>query len=151
MDQNNTFHRDLLRGQEIEKKVLISIQKKYPKAHQIDGYFKEYDIFIPEINKSVEVKSDEQSKYTGNILVEVEFNGKPSALNTSKADYWVFWDGYKFNWFIISRIWDCINDFNLKTRSFVGKGDVHQKKAYLIPKNKLYRYKIDLNTTKSKI
>ena len=55
----------------------------------MEGYFKDYDIYVPEINKSIEVKSDEKSKYTNNIVVEVEFNGKPSALSTSKADYWV--------------------------------------------------------------
>ena len=95
----DTFTIDLQRGKVIEMNVLSIIKKKYPKAYKVDGYFKDYDLYIPEINKSIEVKSDEKSKYTGNILIEVEFNDKPSALMTSKADYWVWWDGYAFKWF----------------------------------------------------
>ena len=55
----DTFLRDLSRGEKIEITLLEIIQKKYPKAHKIDGYFKDYDLFVPEVNKSIEVKSDE--------------------------------------------------------------------------------------------
>ena len=47
-------------------------------------YYKEYDIFVPELNIGIEVKSDEKSKYTSNIVIEIEFNNKPSALSTSR-------------------------------------------------------------------
>ena len=142
MNEKDTFERDLKRGQDIEDKVLSIIKGKYPQAHKIKGYFKDYDIYIPEIDKSVEVKSDEQSKHTGNILIEVEFDGKPSALSTSKADFWVWWDGYGFHWFSIEHIWQCINDLGAKTRTFIGKGDTKEKKAYLIRKHRLYKYRL---------
>lgn len=137
-----TFNEDLKRGEQIEYEVLSIIQKKYPKAYKIEGYFKEYDLYIPEINKSIEVKCDEKSKYTGNILIEIEFNGKPSALSTSKADYWVWWDGYTYIWFTTDLIYKCIKELNPPLREFIGKGDDKYKKAYLIQKEILYKYSI---------
>ncbi len=135
-----TFYRDLARGKQLENIVLDSIREKYPKSYIEDGYFKEWDIFIPELNIGVEVKSDEKSKYTGNIVIEVEFNGKPSALSTTKAEYWVIYDGYGFNWFKTSNIRRCIEESNQKLVRFIGKGDTKPKLAYLITKKLLYKY-----------
>lgn len=142
MNENQTFERDLKRGEEIEEKILSIIRIKYPEAYRVKGYFKDYDIYIPEISKSVEVKSDEQSKHTGNILIEVEFDGKPSALSTSKADFWVWWDGVEFAWFTMKGIWECIYQIGAKTRTFIGKGDTKEKRAYLIQKHELYKYRL---------
>lgn len=137
-----TFYTDLKKGERIETILLKEIKKKYPKAYKIDGYFKEYDLFVPEVNKSIEVKSDEKSKETGNIVVEVEFNNKPSALSTTKADYWVWWDGDSFTWFETNEIRKCIKETNQRIVSFIGKGDTKQKKAYLIKKETLFNYSI---------
>jgi hypothetical protein len=139
---SNTFKVDLSRGEQIEHMVLDMIRPKYPKAYKMEGYFKDYDIYVPEINKSIEVKSDEKSKYTNNIVVEVEFNGKPSALSTSKADYWVWHDGYYFTWFTIDLIKKCIKDNMIPLRTFTSKGDTKSKKAYLVKKDVLYKYAI---------
>ena len=49
------FEKDLETGKMFEQKALEHIQNKYPKAYIIDGYFLEWDIFIPEI------KNDEPS------------------------------------------------------------------------------------------
>ena len=98
-----------------------------------------------EISKSIEVKSDEKSKYTGNIVVEIEFNGKPSALSTTEADYWVWWDGHSLTWFTVDLIKRCIKETNPPLCKFVGKGDSKQKKAYLIKKEVLYRYSLSNN------
>lgn len=138
-----TFFRDLAKGEDIEYKVLNIIRDKYPKAYKIEGYFKDYDIFIPEIQKGIEVKSDLMSKDTGNIVVEIEFNGKPSALSTTKADYWIWYDGDYLTFFKPKDIHRCISENNLFYRKFIGKGDVKEKKAYLIKKNILYKYAID--------
>ncbi|QDP56646.1 MAG: hypothetical protein Unbinned5089contig1000_32 [Prokaryotic dsDNA virus sp.] len=135
-----TFFRDLRRGKQIESMALEKIKSKYPNSYIVDGYFKDWDIFIPELNLGVEVKSDEKSKYTGNIVIEIEFNNKPSALSTTKAHYWMFWDGYSFNTLRPSMIWRCIEDNKLNPVKFIGKGDVKQKKAYLIKKDLLYKY-----------
>ena len=70
-----TFAQDLKEGKAIESIVLDLIKIKYPAATIINGYFPGYDIWIPEIHKSIEVKSDQKSQYTGNILIEVCFFG----------------------------------------------------------------------------
>ena len=136
-----TFKRDLKRGKHHENVVLNYIKAKYKNAYIKDGYYKEYDIFIPEVNFGVEVKSDEKSKYTNNIVIEIEFNNKPSALMTTKAKFWVIYDWYSYNWFLTDKIKDCIKDNNLMYAEFIGKGDTKSKKAYLIKKELLYKYK----------
>ena len=89
----------------------------------------------------IEVKSDQKSKYTGNIVVEIAFDGKRSALCVTKAKYWMFYDGYGFVVIKPNRIWDCINENKLVPVNFIGNGDTKQKTAYLIKKNILYEYK----------
>tara|TARA_R110000803_G_C11714581_1_gene287378 strand:- start:50 stop:469 length:420 start_codon:yes stop_codon:yes gene_type:complete len=137
----NTFTEDLKVGKLYENIVLNKIKEKYPKAYIIDGYCKDWDIYIPELNFGVEVKSDKKSLHTGNIVIEIEMNGKPSALATSKSKWWVIYDGKKYNWFNINNIKKCIIDNNLKYVQFIGKGDTKSKKAYLIKKEMLYKYK----------
>ena len=137
----SVFTKDLEVGKTYENKVLHIIQKKYPKAYLIDGYCKEWDIYIPELEKGVEVKYDKKSFDTGNIVVEIEFDGKPSALITTKADWWVIYDGIKYNWFTVNNIKKCIKENNLRSKRFVGRGDTKEKKAYLIKKEILYKYR----------
>ena len=135
-----TFYRDLHRGKQIECKVLDIVQHKYPLAYIVDGYCKDWDIYIPEIEIGIEVKSDEKSKYTGNIVIEIEFNSKPSALSTTKAKYWVIYDGHEFKWFLVKSIKKCIVENKLSPCKFIGKGDTKHKIAYLIKKRLLYNY-----------
>tara|TARA_R110002074_G_scaffold8763_3_gene35589 strand:- start:4583 stop:5008 length:426 start_codon:yes stop_codon:yes gene_type:complete len=127
-----SFKEDLKAGKEIEEYVLSIIQEKYPKAKIMEGYFKEYDIMIPEIDKTVEVKSDVKSLYTGNYVVELAFDGKPSALSTTTADYWVFYDSECLIWITPEKIWKAVKGLSVTT--FVGKGDTKSKNAYLCPK-----------------
>ena len=134
-----TFKRDLKIGKYHEQVILNYIKTKYKNSYIQDGYFKDYDIFVPEMNFGIEVKSDEKSKYTNNIVIEIEFNNKPSALTTTKAKYWVIYDGYKYNWFLTENIKKCILENNLKYVEFIGKGDTKSKKAYLIKKQILYK------------
>jgi len=82
------FVKDLETGKVYEKKALELIQKDYPKAYIQDGYFLEWDIYIPELDMGVEVKSDAQYKKTGNFYVEYECNDKPSGIATTKAKYY---------------------------------------------------------------
>ena len=128
-----SFEEDLKAGKEIEEYVLEIIQQKYPKAVIMEGYFKEYDIMIPEIDRTVEVKSDVKSLETGNYVVEVAFDGKPSALSTTTADYWVFYDSECLVWITPDNIWRAVK--SLPIREFVGKGDEKSKNAYLCPKD----------------
>jgi hypothetical protein len=129
----NTFQRDLKIGQEVEKEVLKMVQKKYPDAYIIEGYCKEGDIHIPEPHdKYVEVKADFMSKKTGNIVVEVEFNGVPSALSTTKSYRWVFFTGDKYIITSPKRLKKMIEDNKLIPATFVGRGDSCSKQAYLV-------------------
>ena len=135
----SSFYESLESGKEIERLVLSTIKKKYPTPYIIEGYYKYYDIFIPEKNIGVEVKRDEKSKYTGNIVVEIEFDGKPSALSTTRADYWVFYDGECYIWIEPDKLRSICPIFE-EIRTFVGKGDTKEKKAYLMPKNIIKEY-----------
>jgi len=135
------FKADLERGKIHEIYVLNKIQKKYKQAYIVDGYFKEYDIFIPELNLGVEVKFDERSKETGNIIIETESAGKRSGISTTKAKYWVIYDGRNYNCFLTDTIRKCIKENDFKEREFVCKGDTKTKKAYLIKEHLLLDYK----------
>tara|TARA_R110002020_G_scaffold192314_1_gene392449 strand:+ start:1159 stop:1599 length:441 start_codon:yes stop_codon:yes gene_type:complete len=131
------FYEALARGKQIEGLILSKIKPKYPKAHIIDGYFKDYDIYIPEKGFGVEVKCDEKSQYTRNLVIEVEFDGKKSALSTTKAEYWVFYTGEEIIWIEPQMIKEIILSYPLV--SFCGKGDTKFKKAHLVKKSHIIR------------
>lgn len=126
------FNEDIARGESIEYKILELIKETYPSANKKKGYFKEYDIEIPEISTTVEVKYDEMSAVTGNLVVETEFDGKPSALNTTTADYWLFVTPTELMWIKPEAIWSVIHFHNYKLRRFIGKGDTKYKRAFLV-------------------
>jgi len=105
-----TFDRDLKIGKKYEQVVLEAIRQKYSQAFIQEGYCKEWDIYIPELSFGIEVKSDKKSMHTGNIVIEIEFNGKPSALSTTKSKYWVIYDGYNYKWFLVDDIKKCIKE-----------------------------------------
>ena len=141
-----TFYTDLDRGVKVENLLLNILKRKYPCSTIINA-FKGYDIWIPEINKFIEVKYDEKSNETGNIVVEIEFNGKPSALMTTTADYWVFYDGNIFVTIEPKEIVKCIFMNKLQYVEFIGKGDSKSKKAFLIKKDTLFAYGKIINAT----
>ena len=134
----NTFQVDLERGINVELKALAMIQKKYSSATLVSAY-KGYDIWIPELHKSVEVKYDPMSNETGNIVIEIEMNGKASALITTTADYWVFFDDHVFVMMKPISIVNCIFQQKLRYVEFVGEGDSKSKKAFLVPKDALFK------------
>lgn len=136
----SSFHQDLKRGINIEEKVLKKIQQKYPMAERVDGYCKEYDIAIPEIKQKIEVKYDPMSNKTNRILIEIEMNNKPSALLTTDAHWWVFYDDKRFYWIKPLKIFQCIMINNLRWTEGVSKGDTVSKKRYLIDKDLLLSY-----------
>lgn len=133
------FNESLDYGINVEKKVLELLKRKYPSATLVDAY-KGYDIWIPERHESVEVKADVKSQDTGNIVIEIEMFGKPSGLMCTTADYWVIYDGESFVTIKPMRIIECIFQNKLTYREFVGNGDTHSKKAFLVPKEKLFKY-----------
>ena len=135
------FNESLSSGKQSENIVLKMVQNKYPKAYIKEGYHKEYDIMIPEINKTIEVKKDFKSQYTGNVVIEMEMNNRPSGLQTTTADWWVFHlDETEIVWITLERLKEMIEfeDYNLV--EFIGEGDEISKQAYLVPKKDLYMY-----------
>jgi hypothetical protein len=134
-----SFHEDLERGLNVEQVVLEIVKKKYPCAVLVNAY-RGYDIWVPEVHKSIEVKYDEKSNQTGNIVVEIEMSGKPSALMTTTADFWIFYDGKIFVRITPKKIIRCIFLNKLRCVEFTGEGDSNGKKAFLIPKNILFSY-----------
>ena len=125
-------------GKSVEEVVCGKIKKKYPKAHVIQGYCKGYDIYVPETDIKIEVKQDKKSNYTGNFLIETEFDGKPSALSTTTADYWVLYDGEIFIWITPDRLRQVTTGMRLVT--FTGRGDSKPKKAYLVKKTSILAF-----------
>ena len=129
------FYTSLKDGKKVDEKVCNMIKKKYPKTHMIDGYCKEYDIFIPEKDFGIEVKKDVKSQETGNYVIEIEFDDKPSALMTTKAEYWVIYDGECYIWIkpkMLKALVSIMGDGRLA--KFIGKGDTKHKRAFLMPK-----------------
>ena len=129
------FEQDLKNGKEYEQKALKHIQSKYPKAYIIDGYFLDYDIYIPELEIGVEVKSDAQYKVTGNFYVEYSCYGKPSGIAATKADiYYVYLDKL----YIIKT-----KDLKDKCRKYINTnrdkkgGDNMASKGIILPINEL--------------
>jgi len=134
-----TFFKDLERGKDIENIVLEILKIKYPCSVIVDK-FKGYDIWVPEKHYGIEVKYDPMSNETGNFLIEIEFNNKPSALITTSAHFWVIYDDFKFLFIEPMKIIQCIFLNKLQFAEFTGKGDDCAKKAFLIKKNLLYKY-----------
>lgn len=145
-----TFHADNEEGKVIERYILDEIHQKYPKAYKQVGNFKDYDIHIPEIDTTVEVKMDYKSKDTGNIVVEIEFNGKPSALSVTKADYWVFVTVKNVYWITVENLNRAIMYNHIQLVEFIGTGDTKSKKAYLVPIEIIARYSDKINKNKHK-
>ena len=110
-NSTQNFKKDLQRGRKIEEKILDICKQKYPCSVLIDGKFKDYDLFIPETNKKLEIKGDYRSCETGNIIIELMMFGKPSALLTTKADYWVVYTGKELLWITPIKIIECITIF----------------------------------------
>ena len=138
------FKEALIDGVEYEMIVLNFIKEKYPSAYKIEGYFKEYDIYVPENDIKIEVKLDKKSTITGNLVVEIEMFNKPSALFTTKSDFWVFCDGIELMWISPNKIKDIIIWNGLKAVTFIGNGDTQKKRAVLVPKD-LIRNKSIIN------
>jgi len=135
MNAHDTFKSDLNRGKKVERKVLEMVRAIYPEAYIVDGYCKDGDIYIPPPEDDwVEVKYDPMSKQTGNIVIEIEFNGKPSALATTKSYRWVFFTDDEYIIASPERLKKMIEDNNLKPAKFTGRGDTCPKLAYLVKK-----------------
>ena len=129
------FHDALMAGKRVERFFWNRLKRKYKHPVMIEGSFKPFDIYIADNHKRWEVKCDMKSNYTGNFLIEVEHYGKPSALMTTEAEFWVFYDAK--DWIAVKpqSMKDLILSHGYKLISTIGNGDTHAKKCYLVPKD----------------
>lgn len=142
---NKFYNEDLPFGEAGEKLVLGNIQTKYPTAYKMEGNFKEYDIAIPELDKTVEVKRDKRADKTGNAFIETYCNKVASGINTTTADYWVYLTESMLYWIESERLNECIEVNNIsesKNLNIQGK----TIDAYLIPIELLRQYCIRIDT-----
>jgi len=134
-----TFYQDLEFGENNERLVLKKVQVKYPKAYKVEGYCKDWDIYIPEKKIGIEVKSDRSSHKTGNVVIECAYGGKPSGIETTKASWWVYVTKCHLYWILTEKIRECIKDNDLKPMDFPPvQGDYKPKTLYLI-KEKVFK------------
>lgn len=135
------FSKMLKIGIEYEEKVLKALRKKYPLSTRIEGQFLDYDIWIPELHKSVEVKYDKRSETTGNIIIEFEKNNKQGDILTTRADVWCIHTIDGFLWIKPMSIVECI------LREDYKEIKINNGRCALIPLNTLYHYRLkDLDT-----
>ena len=139
------FELDLQTGKEAEHAILACVQKTYPKAFAIDGSFKAFDLFVPEIAAGIEVKVDSMAHKTGNVFIEISLGGKPSGLMVTLATYWAYVTNDEVIWFKPERVKDCIVQTNPTMQTYVGgngfaQGDTTVKEAYLLKRNTIVQY-----------
>ena len=130
----DTFNKDVIFGEEAEKHVLKLINKKYPNAYKIEGNFKYYDLFIPEINVSVEVKRDKGSNETTNYFIEYKCNGYNSGISSSRADFWAICDESRLIWINKDKLKIISERYGYKWEGLTEGGHCCIN-AYLVPKH----------------
>ena len=135
------FDKDLEEGHGGEEIVLKHVRAKYPKAHRVGGYFPDYDIIVPEVGTTLEVKYDVAVERTGNYFIETEYNGKRCGIDATKADYWAEVDANSIIIMEIGALRHFLKGYDVvtlppKKTSLGGKG-------YLVPRDALlYRAKM---------
>jgi len=136
-----SFHSDLAFGEEKELLVLEKLRLKYPKAYKVEGYHKEWDLFVPEKDIGIEVKSDRMSKKTGNVAIEYSYGGEPSGIEATKAEWWVYITEDTLYWIKAKRIKQCIKENKLEPIKFPPiEGDFKKKSLYLIKETLFKKY-----------
>ena len=135
----DTFYKDLPIGEEAEYMALQIIKKKYPRAYKKQGNFKDYDLFVPEKNISIEVKRDIGSNNSNNYFIEYKCNGCNSGIFASKSDYYAIFDENRLIWIKTDELKIISAKYGKK---WVGipEGGVSEVEAYLVNKNYIVEY-----------
>lgn len=85
----------------------------------------------------LEVKTDFMAHKTGNLAIEIECNGKPSGIQTSTANWWLFNINYPdakpvLLIMTLSRLRKLVTRYLHKNKFIMG-GDYNKSKLVLIP------------------
>jgi len=89
---NYNFDLDLPIAKKTEQEVAEILKRVYNAKIISFNHTNEFDI-LGEVNGkrfTVEVKEDFTCERTGNVGVEFSCRGKPSGINTTKADYYIY-------------------------------------------------------------
>ena len=134
------FDTSLSVGKLREAELIEFFQSKGHKPIPIPGKFSGFDFYLANTKQGYEVKQDWKAHYSGNLVVEVEMYGKRSGLMATTADWWIFDTKSEFIFITPEALKDLIIETNPPLRQFVGKGDIHPKKAYLIKIETIKKY-----------
>lgn len=141
------FEADLKLGKVYEKIALKFFD--YNRYKQSKGNNKKYDLKLytnDENERSkiikVEVKCDRKAYKTNNIVIEYECNNKPSGINATKSDYYIY--------FILGT--DIVYKIDISSLKFlclscrtVCGGDGMRSKMYILPMTRLKNYIVTLD------
>jgi len=138
----NNFISDLKFGEYWEQVFLQHIDfDRYVKK---GGKFSKYDlkVYYNDIITRYEVKADRMTYKTNNIAIEYECFNKPSGINTTNADLYVYFEilpiGYILYLIPVDYIKKCIID--KKYLKEVKGGDFNKSKIYLFNKSIFNRF-----------
>ena len=134
-----TFDLDLQIGKRVERSWLDRMKVAFRESYQTFGEDSRYDIYVPELKVSIEVKYDPKSRETGNVVIEY-YHAKPSGILTSKATHWLFDLGEEELWFDRRSLIGCILLAGKKPVQIHGPGDRHPKAVFLIPISTLRQF-----------
>jgi hypothetical protein len=140
VDKHKNFEESFRYGEAVERYVLSILKDKYPESNMPGGYNKNWDIYIPEKGWGVEVKCDMTSNKSDQFVVEVAMADKPSALMTTKASLWVYYDGFSLYWVKPNRLKDAIILDGYPQQQIKSGADRSYKRVYFIPKKMMRKY-----------
>jgi hypothetical protein len=87
----NNFHQCLKLGQAVEKKAQIQLCNYYNNKYTVTNEYNDNKFdFKMSNNKTYEVKYCSQSNCGDTVFLETLCNGKPSDINTTQSDYYIF-------------------------------------------------------------
>lgn len=135
MQGEYNFEKDVKKGESAESLLLNTLKKRYPKAYKVQGYFKDFDINIPELSLTLEVKRDFLASKTGNYFIETESGGVSSGIATSKADKWVLIDDTRIVLIPIDWLRTLIMD--IPEITYGPKGSDKSRTGKLLPVNRI--------------
>ena len=86
--ESRTFSKDLELGLGLESKITNSLLQ-VAEVENSQEYNPDYDIVLPELNITLEVKLDKASNVYTNYAIETRFENQPSGIKSTKADIWI--------------------------------------------------------------
>ena len=107
------------------------------------GYFPNYDLRNRDGSLTYEIKLDSLSKLTGRMCFELEYNGEPSGLTSTKALFWlhvvpISATELLVHQYLVSSLREAIKGYTLQYG-----GDYRRSKFVCIPSVKIQTHEVD--------